>query len=157
MDDKEKEWEFTPKVVAHVTGQRYPKDIYYRMHKKLVARFTLSMPDGFLISVPIYEGESDKEKLNSFIDNWYKVTNEDPKKFDHFDIKDKCPKCGGPMRCKIVGNQAMIWCLDRNCVYQDIEENPKARERVYEKFGLKVKYVHKTGCAVIFSNKPIKK
>lgn len=110
-----------------------------------------------MISVPIYERESDKEKLNSFIDNWYKVTNEDLKKFDHFDIKDKCPKCGGPMRCKIVGNQAMIWCLDRNCGYKDIEENPKARERVYEKFGLKVKYVHKTGCAVIFSNKPIKK
>ena len=46
MDDKEKEWEPTPKVVARVTGQRYPEDIYYRTYKKLIARFTLSMPDG---------------------------------------------------------------------------------------------------------------
>ena len=58
------------------------------------------------------------------------------------------------MRCKIVQNQAMIWCLDRKCGYQDIEENPKARERVFEKHSIKVKEVHKTGCSVIFTNDP---
>ena len=121
--------------------------------KKITARFTLSMPDGFLITVPIYEGESDKEKLDSFIENWCKVTNQNPEKFGHFDIKDKCPKCSGSMRCKIVHNQAMIWCLNRNCGYQNIEENPKAREIVFEKFGLKAKEGHKTGCSIIFTNK----
>lgn len=121
--------------------------------KKIKARFTLTMPDGFMISIPIYEGESDKEKLNAFIDHWYKVTNEDPKKFDHFDIKDRCPNCGGSMRCKIVKNNALIWCINRNCGYHDIEDYFKTRDRVFEKHGLKIKYVNKTGCAVIFTNK----
>ena len=124
--------------------------------KKVITRFTLCMPDGFLISVPIYEGESDKEKLNAHIDNWYKVTNENPGEFGHFDIKDKCPNCGGAMRCKIVHNQAMIWCIDRLCGYQTIEENPNARERVFEKHNLGTTYINKNGASVIFSNKPNK-
>ena len=124
--------------------------------KKVITRFTLCMPDGFLISVPIYEGESDKEKLNAHIDNWYKVTNENPKEFGHFDIKDKCPKCGGTMRCKIVNNRAMIWCIDRLCGYQTIEENPKARKRVFEKHNLETTYANKSGASVIFSNDPNK-
>lgn len=128
MKDKEKEWELTPKSIAHVTGQKYPKDIYYRKNCKLLVSFTLSMPDGFLLTVSLYEGESAREKINSFIDNWYKITSREPIKFDHFDIKDKCPKCGGPMRCKLVDNHAMIWCLYRRCGYHDVKENPKLKK-----------------------------
>ena len=158
MTDKEKEWELTPKVVAHVTGQRYPKDIYCRTHKKLIARFTLSMPDGFLISVPIYEGESDKEKLNSFIDNWYKVTKEDPEKFDHFVLGDKCPKCGGELHAKILEKGCAIWCVNHpDCDYQTYGDSDKARELIFKKHGIKVTVVHKTGAGVIFSNRPIPK
>ena len=105
---------------------------YKKENKKLIARFTLSMPDGLLMSVPIYEGESDKEKINAHIDNWYKVTNENPKDFDHLDIEEKCPKCGGTMRCKVVDKQAMIWCLDRNCGYQTVEDNPKTLKRMFK-------------------------
>ena len=67
MDKKKLEELIAPVEVAHVTGQRFPKDLYYRMNSKLVARFTLCMPDNMLISVPIYEGESSKDKINSFI------------------------------------------------------------------------------------------
>ena len=125
--------------------------------KKIIERYTLCIPDGFLISVPIYEGESSREKINSFVEHWYKVTNENPSKFDHFNIKDKCPKCGGPMRCKVDGNCAMVWCIDHNCGYSNIEEGQKARDRIFEKHGIKVKWTHKTGASAIFSNAPIKK
>lgn len=157
MNDKEKDCESTPKQTANVVGTKYPKDFYYQKNKPLVPRFTLCMPNGFLISVPIYEGESAKAKIKSFVDNWYKVTKEDPKKFDHFIIKDRCPKCGGEMHAKIHNNQCLIWCINHpNCDYQACEEDKdKVRQRIYEKHGLKVTHVHKTGCAVFFSNKPI--
>ena len=88
MSNKEKEWELIPKATAHVVGTKYPKDYCYRKNKPLISRFTLCMPDGLLISVPIYEGESTKEKLDSFVDNWYKVTKADPEMFEHFSIKE---------------------------------------------------------------------
>lgn len=122
MTDKEKEWEITPKEVAHVTGTRFPKDYYFRAKKQLIDKCSLVMPDGFLIFIPLYEGESIQEKLNSYKENWYKVTNEHFEEFDHFNIRNKCPRCGGPMRCRIVGNQAMIWCLDYKCGYQIVEK-----------------------------------
>ena len=152
MKYDEKAWTFTPKVVAHCTGQRFPKDINHRS-QRLLAKFTLCMPDGFLVSVPIFEGEETKKKLNSYIEHWYEVTNKDPEKFDHFDIKDLCPKCGGSMRCRIVNNCAMIWCIDPKCGFKDIEEGPKVRERVYEKHKLKTTYTSKEGTKVILSNK----
>lgn len=157
MNDKQKEWELTSKQTVNVVGTKYPKDFHCRKNKSLVSRFTLCMPDGFLISVPIYEGDSVKAKIKSFVDNWYKVTKEDPKKFDHFIIIDKCPKCGGELHAKIYNNQCLIWCINHpNCDYQACEEDKdKIRERIYKKHGLEVTYVHKTGCAVFFSNKPI--
>ena len=127
------------------------------MNKKLECRFTLCMPDGFLLSVSVYEGESAKEKIKSFTEHWYEVANKDPKTYDHFDIKDKCPKCGGPMRCKLDNDYAMIWCMDHNCGYQNIEDGLKARDRVFEKHGISVKWVKKTGASVVYSNVPIKK
>jgi hypothetical protein len=155
MNDKQKAWELTPKVVAHCTGQRFPKDIYYRNNKKLIVRLNLSMPDGFLISVPIYESEPVEAKIKSYVDNWYIVTKRDPEKFEHFVIKDKCPKCGGELRAKIDKKKCFIWCINHpNCDYQICEED-KVRERMYEKYGLKTTCVHKTGGKVIFSNKPI--
>lgn len=75
MNNKEKEWELAPKQTAHVVDTKYRKD-YYRKNKPLVSKFTLCMPNGFLIRVPIYEGESIKDKIKSFVDNWYKVTKE---------------------------------------------------------------------------------
>lgn len=158
MNDKEKEWELTPKQTAHVVGTKYPKDFYYRKNKPLVSRFTLCMPDGFLISVPIYEGESASNKIKTFVDNWYKVTKEDPEKFDHFIINDKCPKCGGELHAKILEKGCAIWCTNHpNCDYQTYGDSDKARELIFEKHGIKVTVVHKTGAGVIFSNRPIPK
>ena len=122
--------------------------------KEKPIKFTVCMPDGFVITVPIYKEESGKGKVNSIVNNWYKLTKDNPKKFNHFDIKDKCPKCGGPMRCKILSNSAAIWCLDHNCGYRNIEESPKVRDRIYEKYGLKTRKVNKTGCFIMLSNRP---
>lgn len=144
MTDKEKEREITPKEVAHVTGTRFPKDIYFRTNKELIAKYPFIMPDGFLISIPIYEGESVQGKLNSYIVNWYKVANKHFEKFDHFNIKSKCPRCGGPMRCRIVDNQAMIWCLDYKCGYQIVEKDIKDGKRLIEKVDLKHRQISKT-------------
>ena len=158
MDKKKLEELIAPVEVAHVTGQRFPKDLYYRMNSKLVARFTLCMPDNMLISVPIYEGESSKDKINSFIDNWYRVTKADPEKFDHFAIKERCPKCGGELRTKILEKGCAIWCINHpDCDYQTYGDSGKARELIFEKHGLKLKIVHKTGARAIFSNGPIPK
>lgn len=158
MNDKEKEWELTPKVTVHVVGTKIPKDLHFRKNKPLISKFNLSMPDGFVISVPIYEGESEKAKIKSYVDYWYKVTKEDPKKFDHFIIKDKCPKCGEELHARIFNKKCLIWCVNHpNCDYQNYEDGPKVRERIYEKIGIKHTYVQKTGACVIFSNRPTPK
>ena len=133
------------------------QDIFFSENSKLVARYTLVMPDGFFLCVPVNEGESAKEEINKYVIRWYELRNKDPKKYEHFDIHDKCPKCGGPMRCKLVDHDARVWCIDPNCGYRNIEEGPKVRERIYEKHGLKTKWVNKSGSAVILSNRPIKR
>ena len=125
--------------------------------KKLIARFTLSMPDGMLFSVPVYEGESFKEKIKSYVDNWYKNTVAKPEKFDHFIIQDRCPKCGGEMHAKILNNGCAVWCVNHpDCHYQAFEKTASFK-RYCEKHGLTYVETHKNGCGVIFSQKPIKK
>ena len=100
-------------------------------------RIALTFPDLSHMDIYINEGESFTQKTRAATDNWYKITNEDPDRFDHFDIIDKCPNCGGPMRCKIVDKQSAIWCLNPKCGYQRVEDNLKARERVFKKVGIK--------------------
>ncbi len=157
MDEKELKKLLTPSQTA-ITGTKFPKDIHYRKSKALSARFTLCMPDGFICSVPVFEGEDAEQKIRDFIDNWYKVTRNDPEKFDHFTIKEKCPKCGGELRAKIHERSCSIWCINHpNCNYQVIGDDDKARNLIYEKHGIKVTYTHKTGACVIFSNKSQKK
>ena len=125
--------------------------------KKVVARFTLALPDGSHISLPLFEGESLKEKAHTQLEHWYKVTKEDLKTFGHFHIKDKCPNCGGEMMAKLINNGCAIWCTNYpKCSYHDFETGGKVRARIYEKHSLKTTYVYKTGCGVIFSNKQIK-
>ena len=126
-------------------------------NRKLIGRFTLSMPDGMLFSVPVYDGESYREVIKFYIDSWYKNTMCNPEKFDHFVIKDRCPKCGGVMHAKLLKGGCAIWCINYpNCDYQAFEEN-KSIKRMCEKHGLKYKQTHKTGCGVVFSQNPIKK
>ena len=124
-------------------------------YRKIILSISAIMPDGNCLRLVVYEGENPEEMIKNFKENWYKITKEDPKKFDHFIIKDKCPKCGGEMHAKIDKKKCFIWCINHpNCNYQTCEED-KVRERIYEKFGLKHTWVHKTGGTVIFSNKPI--
>ena len=99
-----------PTTTMHVVGTKVPKDLYYRTNCKLVARFTLSMPDGMLISVPIYEGESVINKLNTQIDHWYKITKEKPELFDHFITDEKCPCCGQKLSAHISNGNRFLWC-----------------------------------------------
>lgn len=118
-----------PKDVARVTGQRFPKDLYYKSNCKQIGRFTLCMPDGMLISVPIYEGESVKEKLNGYIDNWYKVTKSNPKQFEHIILKNKCPICGGELRGKQLPNGLAIWCINHpDCNYQAMFDEESSKD-----------------------------
>ena len=158
MEKKELEDLITPVDVAHVTGQRFPKDLYYRKHSKLVTRFTLCMPDSMIISVPIYEGEPVKEKLDSFVDNWYRVTKADSEKFDHFVIKERCPKCGGELHAKILEKGCAIWCINHpDCDYQTYSDSNDEFEIFCAVHGIKIIKTNKTGAVAIFSNKPIPK
>ena len=157
MEEKELKKLLTPSQTA-ITGTKFPKDIYYRKNKALSVRFTLCMPDGFLFSIPVYEGEDGERKIRDFIDNWYKVTRNDPEKFDHFTIKEKCPKCGGELRAKIHERSCSIWCINHPaCNYQETGDDDKARHLIYEKFGVKVAYTHKTGAITVFTNRTINK
>ena len=142
-----------PTDTAHVVGTKFPKDKH-----KIKCHVTVCMPDGFYMRVPIYENESAKEKLNSYVNNWYKVTKNNSEKYNHFTIKDKCPRCGGELRAKVYNEQCFIWCINHpECDYHTIEEGAKVRERIYEKYGLKTAWAKKTGCTVVFSNHPVKK
>ena len=125
------------------------------MNRDIVSRLTLVMPDGELLGVVVFEDELVKDKIKQTVNNWYKVTNKEPERFDHFNIKDKCPKCGGHMRCKMLKDQTRVWCMNPDCGYQGIEEGLKSRDRVFEKHGLKVKWVKKTGASVIMSNRQV--
>lgn len=159
MEEKDEKLLLTPTNKAHVTGQSYPKDFYYRKksHGVPEIRFTLCMPDGMICSIPVFKGESSDKKIKDFIDNWYKVTGKNPEKFDHFVIKEKCPKCGGELRAKIHHKGCSIWCINYPmCNYQKTGDSFKARKLIFEKHGLKFEITHKTGSKVIFSNKNIK-
>ena len=128
------------------------------MKKEFECAFTLCMPDGMLFRIPVYKDESLDEKIKAFVDNWFKVTKEDPEKFNHFAIKERCPKCGGELHAKILEKGCAIWCINHpDCDYQTYGDREKARELIFEKHGLKTKIVHKTGASVIFSNRPIPK
>ena len=64
--------------------------------KPVVLYVTIMLPNGLPLRLPIYEGEEIKTKVESVVENWIKNTKDDPKKYDHFVLKeDRCPKCGG--------------------------------------------------------------
>ena len=140
---------------AHVVGTKYPKDFYYRKQYLPFVRYTLCMPDGMICSVQVFEGEDSNAKLRSFVDNWYKVTKQNPEIFDHFKINDKCPICGGDMMCHILDKGCRIWCLNYpDCEYVETEDSMKTRERTCKKHGIKFSIVRKSGSKVVLSNKP---
>ena len=84
------------------------------------------MPDGMLFSIPVYEGESHREVIKFYVDSWCKNTICNPEKFDHFVIKDRCPKCGGELRgCDSYG-YSYIWCTNHpDCNYRETKSNEK--------------------------------
>lgn len=47
--------------------------------KEKPIKLTVCMPDGFVITVPIYKEETGEGKANSIVDNWYKLTKDNPK------------------------------------------------------------------------------
>lgn len=144
----------TPMNTAHVVGTKYPIDFNYRKRRIPSIRFTLCMPDGMIISIPVFENEDIDNKIKKFVDNWYKATKENPDLFDHFKIDDKCPICGGTMMCHILERGSRIWCLNYpQCNYVETEDSPKARERIYKKYGIQPKIVNKQGCRIIIGNK----
>ena len=134
-----------------VVGTKVPIDVHYRKKHLPSIRVTLCMPDGMVMSVPVFEGENIENKIKKFVDNWYKVTKEDPKLFDHFLIKQKCPNCGGELWAKILKKGCAIWCINHpHCNYMDYGDSEKARQLMAEKYGIKWKLVKKTGCKIIF-------
>lgn len=71
----------------------------------------LSLPEGSGLGLWIPKGESTREYINKFFDNWYKVTKDDPKLFGHIVLKEKCPNCGGALHAKEYNNETRCWCL----------------------------------------------
>ena len=144
----------TPCTNVPVVGTRIPKDFYYRKHRFPFTRYTLCMPDGMICSIQVFEGEKADNKIRTFVDNWYKMTKRNPELFDHFKIEDKCPVCGGDMMCHIVEDGSCIWCLNYpSCDYHEVEDSMKARQRICDKYGIKVSVVQKTGTKIISTNK----
>ena len=144
----------TPCTNVPVVGTRIPKDFYYRKHRLPFTRYTLCMPDGMICSIQVFEGENADNKIRQFIDNWYKVTKNDPELFDHFKIEEKCPICGGDMMCHINRDGSCIWCLNYpSCEYNEVEDSMKARQRICDKHGIKFSVVQKQGTKIITTNK----
>ena len=113
-----------PYDIAHCVGTKFPKDYYYRCHKNLIARLTLCMPDGTLISVPIYEGEKLKNKIHTQIEHWYKVTKQNPELFDHIQTDIPCPCCQTPLMSHVSNKTRFLWCPNYpSCDYSTLEEN----------------------------------
>lgn len=82
------------------------------VNRKLTGKFTVNFPDGGHIHLPIFEGESFREKIKDLVDQWYLDIKKEPDQYGHFDVKDKCPKCGGPLRFHFLGNLAYLWCIN---------------------------------------------
>ena len=147
----EQEEKIKPYTNLPVVGTKVPIDVHYRKKHLPSIRVTLCMPDGMVMSVPVFKGEEMENKIKKFIENWFKVTKENPETFDHFIIKQKCPKCGGELRSKILAKGCAIWCTNHpNCNYIEHGNSDKARQLMAEKYGIKWKLVKKTGCKIIF-------
>ena len=115
------------------------------------------MPDEQLLSVPVDPRKDRKEQIDAFKANWYKESIENPELMRHFEpFRETCPKCESILRGKFLEEGDVIWCTNINCTYKVHESRNKARERIYEKHGLRPVYVKKTGARVIMSNKPHK-
>ena len=127
------------------------------MDKKDLAFVTICMPDGSLFRVPIDPTKPWKEQIKVVKDNWYQKSIDDPKAMGHFEpFREVCPKCGSVLRGKFLSEGDIIWCTNQSCDYSVQEDNVKARERIFEKHGIKPTYVNKTGICAIFTSRPKK-
>ncbi len=114
------------------------------------------MPDGSYMGIWLPKNERIDDFTKRFFENWYKFTNEDPEKYGHFNIEEKCPKCGGQLRCKILKKGCAVWCIDSKCGYQRVGDGIEARRHIFERHGKKdgvsFEYVQKTGCKIVLNN-----
>ena len=128
------------------------------MDKKDIMYVTISMPDGSLFRVPVDPSKSLKEQIDVVRKNWYQKSIDNPEVMGHFEpFRETCPKCGSILRGKFLPKGDVIWCTNYKCEYHINEDSNKARERIYEKHGLRPTYVKKTGAFVIMSARPKRK
>lgn len=137
-----------------VMGTKVPTDVHCRKKHLPSIRITLCMPDGMIMSISVFEEECIDNEINKFVDNWFKVTREDPELFHHFLTKQRCPNCGGELWAKILRRGCAIWCINHpHCSYMEHGDSVKARQLMAEKYGLKWKLVKKEGVRAVCSNK----
>ena len=129
------------------------------MKEIIVTRVTLNLPDGMHVHLRIKEGESMKDCIHHYLEWWYQSRKEDPKKYDCFYINDVCPRCGEHLMARLYKNQCFIWCINYpKCSYETIGSEAKTRELIFKKTGFdSASITHKTGAAIIISNKAEKK
>ena len=149
----EQEEKITPYTNLPVVGTKVPIDVHYRKKRLPLIRVTLCMPDEMIMSIPVFEGEDMENKIKKFVGNWFKVTKDDPSAFNHFVTNQKCPKCGGELRSKILQKGCAIWCTNHpSCNYIEHGDSMKARQLMAEKYGIEWKLVNKTGTKTIVSS-----
>lgn len=78
--------------------------------EKMKCHVLLSMPDGSSRGLWISKDETMREAIQKFLNNWYKVTSEEPELFNHIILDDKCPKCGGNLHAKKYDDEIYCWC-----------------------------------------------
>lgn len=55
------------------------------------------------------KSEDSKEFINKFLDNWYKVTKENPKLHGHIVLEEKCHNCGEVLQAKEYDDEIRCW------------------------------------------------
>lgn len=72
--------------------------------------YLLIMPDGEFRGCIVQEGKPLIKTLEEFVDNWYKVTRDDPEEHGHIVLEEKCPKCGKRLHAKERKDETNVWC-----------------------------------------------
>lgn len=85
--------------------------------------YSLVMPDGNVVGLWTFKGESDEKQLQDFINNWFVITSKDPIMYGHKEIYKRnrvCPKCGGILHYAKNDNTCYEWCI--NCHEQFVRK-----------------------------------
>lgn len=90
--------------------------------------YLLIMPDGEYRGCIVQEGKPLIKALEEFVDNWYKVTRDNPKEYEHIVLEENCPKCGEKLHSKEHKDITNIWCP--YCKHQEIRRKKEIMPKI---------------------------